>query len=160
MTVTRHAGIGSQMTLRRIFIGVGIATLSVILVVFLWLEVEAHWLTSSERNAAKAALAEIDLLQNSESMDGKQFDLQEERANLKLGTAREMVRTRRDRELEAVLSYYFTLTISPWDKARFVLESSAPSSDVDADRKLERKRWIAEAAEREQLRTVLHKELD
>jgi len=150
----------SKRTTRRILTITGIATAALVLLLVVLFEVELHWLTPGERNAARAALVEIDLLQNAASMNGKEFDLEEEKAQLKFGTARDSTRTRRDREVVAVLSYYLILTTAPWDEARFDLEYPVSSENADADRRFELKRWISGTEMRKQLRALLHKALD
>jgi hypothetical protein len=150
----------SKRRSRKILTTYGITFAALVLAIIGSYEVELHWLTPGERNASKAALAEVDLLQNAGSMNGKDFDLQEERAQLKFGVARDLIRTRRDKEIVAVLSYYFISSTQPWDQARFDLEYPVSSDEVDADRKSELKSWISESGSRRQLRALLHKELD
>jgi len=151
--------IWSKRALRRILIGFGVF-IGVLVVGFVVLyEVEWHWLTSGERRAAKAALVEIDLLQNARSMNGKEYDLQREKAQLKFNAARDVAQTFRDEETLAALSTYFIWTTSPWDQARFNLENPGFSTS-DADLNTEVKRWISEVKLRKQMSSMLHKELD
>jgi hypothetical protein len=151
--------IWGKRALGRILIGFGVVVTVLVVGSGIFYEVNWHWLTSGERSAASAALTEIDLLQNAQSMNSEDFDSQEERAKLKLGTARDLIRTYRDKEMVAVLSYYFILTTAPWDQARFNLEYPGFSSS-DADLKSEVRRWTSEVKVRKQVSSTLHKELD
>jgi hypothetical protein len=93
-------------------------------------------------------------------MNGKEFDLNEEKAQLKFDAARDLARTHRDKETVAVLSIYLISTTAPWDEARFDIDYPVSSLRADADRGSEFKRWVSDAALRKQLHTLLHKELD
>lgn len=70
----------SKRTARKVFVGIGIAFWILLLTAGVLYEVEMHWLTPGERSAAKAALVEIDALQNAETMNGEEFDLAEKKA--------------------------------------------------------------------------------
>jgi len=153
-----HTEIWTKGATRKILVICGINFAVLFLAAGVLYEAEMHWLTPGERNAARAALVEIDVLQNAASMNGKEFDLQEEKAQLKFGTARDLMRTHRDKQIAAVLSLYLISTTSPWDNARSVLED--PGSSIDGDPKSVLKSWNSSFALRKQLHTLLHKELD
>ena len=148
----------SKRTTRKVLVGFAVLIAALFIVFGTWYEVEWHWITPGERSTAKAALVEIDLLQNAESMNGKEFDSQEQKAQLKFDAARDSIRTHRDKEIVVVLSTYFILTTSPWDDARFALEN--PGASIDGDPKSVLKSWNSGSASRKQLRTLLHRDLD
>jgi hypothetical protein len=127
---------------------------------FAWYEVEVHWLTPGERSAAKAALVEIDALQNAETMNGEEFDLAEKKAQQRFQAVRDAQRTYRDMEVGAALSTYFILTTYRWDEARYELEFPISSSEIDANRRSEIEHRQSNIEERKRLRSALHKELD
>jgi hypothetical protein len=60
-------------------ISIGIAFAAFVLFGFVW----AHWLTTKERNAGKAALAQIEVLQNFDSASDAEFDAQAKQAKEK-----------------------------------------------------------------------------
>ncbi len=148
----------SKTRTRKILTVTGFATVVLVLLFAVWHEVERHWLTQGERNAARTALVEIDLLQNAARMNGKEFDLQEQKAQLKFDAARNLTRTYRDKEIVAGLSLYLILTTSPWDSARFVLEH--PGSSIDGDPKSVLTDWNSSSDLRKQLHSSLHRALD
>ncbi len=153
-----QAEIWSKRTTRKVLTVTGFVFGFLLLGFFVWHEVGESWVTPGERSAAKAALVEIDALQNAESMNGKEFDSEEEKAQLKFDAARSSIRTHRDEDVVVLLSTYLILTTSPWDDARFALEY--PGSSIDGDPKSVLKSWNSSSESRKQLRTLLHKELD
>ena len=146
--------------MRKIFFGIGIAFAVLFLTVGVLYEVETHWLTPGERSAAKAALAEIDALQNAETMNGEEFDLADKKAQEKFQTAKDAQRTHRDLEVVASLSTYLILTTYRWDETRYELEFPVSSSEINAKRRSEIEDRQSNIEMRKRLRSALHKELD
>ena len=86
----------SKRTTRRSLVGLGV---TVGLIVFgFWIanEVELHWLTSGERSAARAALAQIDSLDDAQSLSIGEYGFRKARAEASVGVAKATVRTGRD----------------------------------------------------------------
>lgn len=150
----------SKRNTRKILVALGIAFAVMFLTAGLLYEVEMHWLTPGERSAAKAALVEIDALQNAETMNGAEFHLAEKKAQQKLQTAKDARRTYRDLEAVAVLSTYLILTTNHWDEARYELDFPVSSSEIDANRRFDSEHRQSIIEMRRRLRSVLHKELD
>jgi hypothetical protein len=155
-----HIVFWSKQTSRKILVVSGIVLAVSALGLFAWYEVEVHWLTPGERSAAKAALVEIDALQNAETMNGEEFDLAEKKAQQRFQAVRDAQRTYRDMEVGAALSTYFILTTYRWDEARYELEFPISSSEIDANRRSEIEHRQSNIEERKRLRSALHKELD
>ena len=150
----------SKRTIRKILVVFGIAFAVLFLTAGVLYEAEMHRLTPGERSAAKAALVEIDALQNAETMNGEEFDLAEKKARQRFQAARDAQRSYRDLEVGAALSTYFILTTYRWDEARYELEFPVSSSEIDANRKSEIEHRQSNIEMRKRLRSALHKELD
>ncbi len=150
----------SKRTVRKILVVCGISFAVLFLSAGVLYEAEMHWLTPGERSAAKAALVEIDALQNAETMNGEEFDFAEKKAQQRFQAARDAQRTYRDLEVVGVLSYYFILTTYRWDEARRELEFPVSSSEINSNRRSEIEHRQSNIEMRKQLRSVLHKELD
>jgi hypothetical protein len=150
----------SKKTIRKILVVCGIAFAVLFLSAGVLYEAEMHWLTPGERSTARAALVEINALQNAETMNGEEFDLAEKKAQQRFQAARDAKRTYRDQEVVAALSTYFILTTYRWDEARYELEFPVSSSEIDANRMSEIEHRQSDIETRKRLRSALHKELD
>jgi hypothetical protein len=150
----------SKRIIRKVLVVFGIAFAVLFLTAGVLYEAEMHWLTPGERSAAKAALVEIDALQNAETMNGEEFDFAEKKARQRFQAARDAARTYRDQEVAAALSTYLILTRYRWDAARYELEFPVSSSEIDANRRSEIEHRKSNIEMRKWLRSVLHKELD
>ena len=109
--------IWSKRTTRRILVGLGI----VIAGFFAWAAVEQYWLTSGERDAAKAALAQIDGLQDFTSLSDQDFDARVKQAEAKVETAKHAAVTQRDEGLAFDLEVYLGETRIDRDQIRWAL---------------------------------------
>ncbi len=99
--------IWSKKTTRRILIGVVIFIGLIFASNWIWTEYELHWLTSGERKAAKAALAEIDLLAAAGiQLSDQEWEARTQQAKTKLEATRKSARTYRDVFVEDDLSLY------------------------------------------------------
>jgi len=86
----------SKRTTRRI-----LAVLAVILVVtalgfVAWYEIDLHWMTSGERAAAKAALHQIDVLQDAGSLSDEEFKTRRDEGDSAVNAAESAIRTTKD----------------------------------------------------------------
>jgi hypothetical protein len=71
-----------------------------------WYEVEVHWITPGERDAARAALKEIDELEDAGSLSGQETKARTKQAEDKVNLASEAARTNRDNFIEMKLGLY------------------------------------------------------
>ncbi|MGD0521600.1 MAG: hypothetical protein ABSA48_10130 [Terracidiphilus sp.] len=102
--------IWSKRTVRKIFVGLGIIFgIFVLGLVFLFLA-EQCWITPRERAAARVALAQIDALQNLNSVSDGDFDAMADQATAKLRNAAHEMWTRRDRRIFSELMAYLYVT--------------------------------------------------
>jgi apolipoprotein N-acyltransferase len=98
--------IWSKRTSRKIWVGIGIV-FGIAAVGFgtLYL-VERHWLTSGEREAGKAALVQIDALQNFDLISDEDFDARAKQAEEKVEAAKQAALTIRDERVADILYVY------------------------------------------------------
>jgi hypothetical protein len=97
----------SKRTSWRILVGLGIAT-GLCLVGFVsWNEYEVHWLTSGEREASRAALAEIDSMEDAGSLSDRAWEARKQQVKTKIEATKKEVRTYRGTLMEMDLSLYF-----------------------------------------------------
>lgn len=94
--------IWSKRTSRKILIGLGIVVAGFVV----WFAVDGHWITPPERNAARAALAQIEVLQNSKEMSNAEYDEGTRRAKESLDKAEHAAWTSRDKSIAAALFFY------------------------------------------------------
>jgi type II secretory pathway component PulM len=94
--------IWSKRTTRKILIGFGIVAVGLVD----WFAINKYWITPPERNAARAALAQIDLLQNFAQMDDAEYDTRVLKAKGNIDAAKEAAFTSRDEMIAAELGIY------------------------------------------------------
>ena len=75
-----------------------------------WLEADWNWLTPMEVRAGRAALVDVDALQNSSSMTDEEFGVAENRAKQSVQNAIEASWTHRDKFVAYGLGNYLQLT--------------------------------------------------
>jgi len=98
--------IWSKRTSRKIFVGFGIVVIG-FAVLF---AVDEHWITPREHNAARAALAQIEVLQNSKEMSDAGYDEGARRAKERVVRAEQAALTSRDKLIAAALFGYLAAT--------------------------------------------------
>jgi hypothetical protein len=98
--------IWSKKTTRRILIGVVIFIGLIFVGDWIWNEYELHWLTSGERKAAKAALAEIDSLEDTRQLSDQEWEARQQEAKARIEATRRSAKTYRDVLVEDDLSLY------------------------------------------------------
>src|ERR1700677_3065431 len=92
--------IWSKRTTRKILVWFGIVFVIGFLALNGWHFVELHWLTGGERNAAKAALAQIEALQDAGTLSDDEFALKAKQAEAKVKAAQDAAVTYRDTFME------------------------------------------------------------
>src|ERR1700735_4114036 len=98
--------IWSKRTTRRILIGVVIFIGLIFVSNWIWTEYELHWITSGERKAAKAALAEIDSLAAAGTLSDQEWEARTQQAKARIEATRRSAKTYRDVFVEDDLSLY------------------------------------------------------
>ncbi len=101
--------IWSNRTTRRMLVWSGTLLGFVIAVLAILILVERYWLTSGEQRAGRAALAQIDGLENFESMSVWEFDAKSYKAQALIDDAKKSAWTWRDKGVAESLSYYLDL---------------------------------------------------
>jgi len=96
----------SKRTSRKILVWLGI----VIAGFFVCCAIEQYWTTPGEHKAARAALAQIDALQNLEFVSDEDFSARDKQAERQVDIARNAAWTERDKILAMDLSAYLGLT--------------------------------------------------
>jgi len=72
-----------------------------------WDRFEVHWLTSGEREAARAALAEIDSIEAAGPLSDQEWEARAHQVRAKVNASAAAARTYRDTFVEMDLSLYF-----------------------------------------------------
>jgi hypothetical protein len=98
--------IWSRGITRRIFVGLGIVVAGLLACT----AIELYWLTPGERKAAREAMAQIDTLQNFESISNSDFVLRDEHAKQDVNVAERAAWTVRDKNIATVVSMYLGMT--------------------------------------------------
>ena len=151
----------SKKALLRSLIGLGILIVTVVLIAGVWYEAELRWLTPGERKAGKAALGQIDSLQNLELISRKDFEAKESGLREKLDRAHQAAWTLLDGVVASELYFYLHSTererAAVWEQHRM---QPGDSSIAESDRELNR-RAISDEKESVRLhRAFLHKALE
>ena len=99
----------SKQTTRKIlvalkWIGIGIGT--ALTGIVLWFSVWTHWLTASERNAGREALAQVEVLEKYEGASDTEFGLEARLAQEKVFAANSSITTAKDRQVALLLEIY------------------------------------------------------
>jgi hypothetical protein len=123
-----------------------------------WVAISSHWITNAERNAGKAALAQIDALQRFDEMSDAEYEEEALQAKGKIAAAEQAAWTRKDGWVYINLEMCFVLTDAEksdqrWmKKANFHRDANREQKDRESLQKLE--------MQRSSLRQGLHKALD
>ena len=153
--------IWSKRTTRNILFLFGVVVGVIVVGSVVMYEIERHWLTTGERNAAIAAIAQIDGLQDFSSLSDEEFDAREKQAEAKVEAAKHAAVTKRDEWLSFNLDVCLNETKSDRDEVRIALlfwEKHLPvgSSKTEFGKKLD----LSGTELRTLSRMELHKELD
>jgi hypothetical protein len=98
--------IWSKRTTRKILVWSGAFLGFVIAFLTIWILIERHWLTPGERRAGREALAQIDGLQDFQSMSAQDFSLKYHKAENEIDAARMSAWTWKDKGVTALLDWY------------------------------------------------------
>ena len=101
-----QAELWSKRTSRKILVAFGIVVGLSVLACAVGYEVEVHWLTQGERVATKAALQEIDALQDAGPLSDEEVEARTQRAEAKVRAAENAATTYLDASVEMKLGFY------------------------------------------------------
>jgi hypothetical protein len=140
--------IWSKRTSRKILIGFGIVTVVLVVGFVVLSAVDEHWITPAERIAGRAALVQIEDLQDFNGMSDAEYDAGALDAKRKIETAEHVALTFQDRRIAFLLLGYFGMTDGK--RSNHKLEFPA----ISPERELLDKRML------DFTKGVLHKALD
>jgi hypothetical protein len=101
-----QTGLWSKKTSWKILVGSSLVTGLCVAGFVGWNEYEVHWLTSGEREASRAALAEIDSMRDAESLSDEAWETRLRQVRAKIEATRKEVKTYRDTLMEMDLNFY------------------------------------------------------
>jgi hypothetical protein len=102
--------IWSKRTSRKILIGLGIVVVLLVVGFVVLNALHERWITPSERKAGRAALAQIEVLQNFNQMSDSEYDAGALQAKQEIDTAELAAWTAQDRRIALLLLGYFEST--------------------------------------------------
>lgn len=151
----------SRGTSRRIFV----VSAVVLAVLFLGLcilnEANRSWLTPGERTAAKAALVQLDALQDSGSLSNSDFSAMAKQVGRKVDDARRAAWTTRDRMVVVkLMDYQLGIVVKRMQVERRETSESRKDSSADFNRKLDELMKSSRIDGSGLDRSELHRELD
>jgi hypothetical protein len=140
--------IWSKRTSRKILIGLGIVVVLLVVGFVLLNTLDERWITPPERRAGRAALAQIEVLQNFDQMSDSEYDAGPLQAKQEIDTAEQAAWTSQDKRIALLLLGYFGST----DSKRLHLKLKFPP-ERPQDEVLNKKAF-------QFIKGVLHKALD
>ena len=96
----------SKKTSRKILVGIGIVFGLLLVCLICWYEVEIHWITPGERDAARAALKEIDAIEDAGPLSEQELKVRTEQAEAVVKLAEAAAQTHRDNSIRMDLDLY------------------------------------------------------
>ncbi len=100
----------SKETSRRILVISGVLIGVLVLGSLSFYEIDTHWFSARERNAATAALKQVDVLQSFGSLSDQEFEAKSKEAEAAVHAAEKAAVTERDRQLAFLISMYLEET--------------------------------------------------
>ena len=96
----------SKKTSRKILVGIGIVFGLLLVCLICWYEVEIHWITPGERDAARAALKEIDAIEDAGPLSEQELKVRTEQGEAMVKLAEAAAQTHRDNSIRMDLDLY------------------------------------------------------
>jgi hypothetical protein len=140
--------IWSKRTSRKILIGFGIVVVLLVVGFVVLNTLDERWITPPERKAGRAALAQIEVLQNFDQMSDSEYDAGALQAKQKIDRAEQTALTAQDKRIALMLLGYFVST----EEKRFHKKFKFPPERPE-DEALNRQAF-------QFIKGVLHKALD
>ena len=126
-----------KRTSRKILVWFGVVVAVVVVGYVLWGALSWHWLTPGERNAARAALVQLDALQNSGSLNNEEFSARAKQAERGMDNAFRAAWTTRDRMIVGkLMGYQLDIVVKRMQMRRQALPEQRKTPLTDSDRKL------------------------
>jgi hypothetical protein len=152
----------SKGTTRKILASFGIVVGLLILGFFVWYEIEIRWLTTGERNAARAALLQVDALESGNPATFEELQIQSERTEDRVKAAETAARTIRDKMVHLQLYWYFSgVDIEQRERFQDRFDQEKHLTHLHQNDEEQRKQIDSLMRElTEKHRLALHKELD
>jgi hypothetical protein len=122
--------IWSKRTSRKILIGLGIVVILLVVGVVVLNALDERWITPPERKAGRAALAQIEVLQNFDQMSDSEYDAGALQAKQKINTAEQAAWTAQDKRIALMLLGYFTSTDGKRSHKKFKLPPKGPEDEA------------------------------
>jgi hypothetical protein len=111
--------IWNRRTTRKILVGFGIVFGVAAIGLGILYAVEVNWLTAGERNAAKAALTQIDALQDAGPLSDAEFKVRQEQTDAKVKAAQDAAETLKDDSTQETLFWYLAAVELERSKVQF-----------------------------------------
>jgi hypothetical protein len=122
--------IWSKRTSRKILIGSGIVVALLVVGFVVLNALDERWITPPERKAGRAALAQIEVLQNFEQMSDLEYDAGALQAKRKIDTAEHAAWTAQDERIALMLLGYFASTDEKRSHRKFKLPPERPQDEA------------------------------
>ncbi|MGB8030650.1 MAG: hypothetical protein WCF30_13435 [Terracidiphilus sp.] len=156
-----HYEIWSKRTSRRVLVVSTVVLAVLILGLFALNAVNRNWLTPGERKAAKAALIQLDALQDSGPLSNKDFSVRAKQVGREIDEAHRAAWTTRDRIIVLkLMDYQLDIVVMRMQMQRQELTQQRKNSSADFDRKLDELMKSSGTNADGLDRLALHKELD
>jgi hypothetical protein len=122
--------IWSKRTSRRILIGLGIVVVLLVVGFIVLNALDERWITPQERKAGRAALAQIEVLQNFDQMSDSEYDAGAIQAKQKIDAAEQAAWTAQDKRIALMLFGYFASTDEKRSHRKFKLPPERPQDEA------------------------------
>ena len=129
--------IWSKRTSRKIFIGLGIVVVLLVVGFVVLNALDERWITPPERKAGRAALAQIEALQNFDRMSDSEYDAGALQAKQKIDTAGQAAWTSQDKRIAFLLLGYFDLKDRERSNQKLKFRTTGPELQLQNKRVLE-----------------------
>ncbi|MGD0444936.1 MAG: hypothetical protein ABSA39_13465 [Edaphobacter sp.] len=122
--------IWSKRTSRKILIGLGIVVVLLVVGFVVLNTLDERWITPPERRAGRAALAQIEVLQNSDQLSDSEYDAGALQAKHKIDTAEQAAWTAQDQRIAAMLLGYFVSSDEKRSHRKLKLPPERPEDEA------------------------------
>jgi hypothetical protein len=122
--------IWSKRTSRKILIGLGIVVVLLVVGFVVLNALDERWITPPERKAGRAALAQIEVLQNFDQMSDSEYDAGALQAKQKIDAAEHAAWTAQDERIALMLLGYFASTDGKRSHLKLKLPAKRPEEEA------------------------------
>jgi hypothetical protein len=125
----------------RVFLRVGIVFGILVVVLGVTFAIEVRWLTSGERKVARAAMAEIDAMQNLVQASSGDFEEKDKHAKQMVEAADRTAKTIRDGRAASSVAFYLLQTEDARRESEFLTSMHKGTSESSAAVQNLKKKW-------------------